>query len=331
MAVDFKHNYISDSPFNNKDGGYTAIEGRTRLLKRFPRTALHPFLSLSGVIALSISLLAGCSTIRGFPSPPKTADVDPPGADWQLGPKAIKAYNTETDPAKQKILRDEIIDARLTAIDLAFSAYEREIYKEDITAGLAADWTLLALTAGTTVVGAASTKTALGAASTALVGGTASFDKRALFDKTLPALLSQMIAGREVIRAQIAKSKTQAVADYSWSMAESDLERFAYAGSLIGAIANITQDTGQKAVDAKQRVQDVTTGKYQKSQNSLLLQNFWKPGGTTNTDNQGRLEQWMTDHGISTAAGMITMFITTDIFEAGRAKAVSDLKLNPGS
>lgn len=73
---------------------------------------------------------------------------------------------------------------------VVFTAYEREILREDIGSGVASDWTVLALTATTTVVGAASAKTALGASSTAVVGGTASFDKRALLQKTLPALLA---------------------------------------------------------------------------------------------------------------------------------------------
>lgn len=182
-------------------------------------------LRVFAVLLLIFSSLTGCNTIRGFPNPPKNADAAPPNPDWQLGPQAIRTYNAENDPATKMTLRNEIIDARLAALDNAFGDYERTIYQEDVKAGVGTDWLLLSLTAGTTVVGAASTKTALGAASTAVVGASASFDKRALFDKTLPALLAQMVGARETIRAEIETSKKLAVTDYTWSAAESDLQR----------------------------------------------------------------------------------------------------------
>jgi hypothetical protein len=279
-------------------------------------------------LALVSGILSGCNTIRGFPNPPKTVDVAMPEPDWELGPQAIKAYNNAPNPDAQKTFRNEIIDARLAALDRAFGDYERAIYQEDVKAGLGTDFALLALTAGTTVVGAASTKTALGAASVAVAGGAASFDKRTLFDKTLPALLAQMVAGRETIRAQIAANKKLATADYSWSAADSDLQRFAFAGSLVGAIAGVTQDAGQKAAAAKQLVQDVTNGVFQNSTNSQILEAFWKPDGTLSTDNEAKLKDWMTHNGIGTAPGMITMFIHSAIFEPARAKAVKDLELS---
>jgi hypothetical protein len=294
----------------------------------FHRLVTAPSAILCGLLLIP-GLLTGCNTIRGFPHPPRTADVARPAPDWQLGPQAIKAYNeASSDPAAQKTLRNDIIDARLAAIDSAFGDYERTIYQEDVRAGLGADWTLLALTAGTTVVGAASTKTALGAASAAVVGGTASFDRRALFDKTLPALLAQMVGARETIRAQIETSKKLDTAEYTWSAAESDLQRFAFAGSLVGAIASVTQDAGEKATVAKQQVQDVTSGKFRNSVHSQMLENFWKPKGTLDKDNEAKLKDWMSANGISTAPGMITMFLHTDIFETARAKAAKDLNLN---
>ena len=89
----------------------------------------------SGLVLLGLNL-CGCSTIRGFPSPPKTAIVDSPDVDWELGPKAIATYNAaETDSTKQKQIRNEIIDARVAAIDPAYGDYERAIYKESVEAG----------------------------------------------------------------------------------------------------------------------------------------------------------------------------------------------------
>ena len=282
------------------------------------------------LLFVALSTLTGCNTIRGFPERPRTTNVAPPTPDWQLGPPAIAAYNAETDAVKKKSLRNDIIDARVAAIDSAFGDYERKIYQEDVSSGVASDWTVLALAASTAVVGSATTKAALGAGSTAVVGATASFSKRALFDKTLPALLTQMVASREQVRLQIATSEKLPVSDYSWSAADSDLQRFAYAGSLVGAIASVTQAAGEKAAGAQQQLQDVKTGKFRSAadeENPRLLRNYRSPNGAVNAANDASLQRWMTENAISTAPGMISMFLNDAIFQAARAKAVKDLGL----
>src|SRR6266403_607284 len=114
------------------------------------RSLLIPSLAIFGSLLLLLCLLTGCNTIRGFPNPPNTADVESPNPGWELGPKAIKSYNAETDPARQKVLRNEIVDARLAALDNAFGDYERAIFQEDVKSGIATDWLVLGLTAGTT-------------------------------------------------------------------------------------------------------------------------------------------------------------------------------------
>jgi hypothetical protein len=77
---------------------------------------------LSGLcgLALVFGQLSGCNTIRGFPNPPKTSTAAKPEPDWQLGPLAIKAYNDAPNADAQKILRNDIIDARVAALDSAF-------------------------------------------------------------------------------------------------------------------------------------------------------------------------------------------------------------------
>jgi hypothetical protein len=86
----------------------------------FHRLLTVPSAILCGLLLIP-GLLTGCNTIRGFPNPPRTADVARPAPDWQLGPQAIKVYNeAASDPATQKTLRNDIIDARLAAIDRAF-------------------------------------------------------------------------------------------------------------------------------------------------------------------------------------------------------------------
>jgi hypothetical protein len=45
--------------------------------------------------------------------------------------RAGRTYNDAPNADAQKILRNEIIDARVAALDSAFGDYERAIYQED--------------------------------------------------------------------------------------------------------------------------------------------------------------------------------------------------------
>jgi len=187
----------------------------------------------SAFIAIGF-LLTACQSIRGFPEPPRTvsASVVAPALDYQLSPSAIVTYNRETDPAKKRLLRNEIIDARMAEIDARFADFERALYRQGVGAGLGTDWAVLALTAASTISTVTTTKTTLSAISTATVGGASAFDKRVLFDKTLPALLAQMVAGRESERTAIRTKEQMSVSDYTWSAAESDLREFEFTGSI---------------------------------------------------------------------------------------------------
>lgn len=282
------------------------------------------FLSFTAILFLS-----GCATIRGFPERPTKTQAVAPAVGWQLGPDAVVQYN-KAGSSDKKRLRNEIIDAKLADLDERFADYERAIYKEGIGAGVGTDWVLLGLTAGSTVSTVESTKTLLSALATAVVGGQASFDKRALFEKTLPALMAQMVAERETIRAIIRGNQDLPVESYTLSAAESDLKKFEFAGSIPGAITAISQDAGQKAGTAKQSLQDIRTATFGKSKTGSILKSFWKPDGENiDPENETRILKWMSDNGFVAKPGRITLFVNGKEFESARAKAVADLGLQP--
>src|ERR1700730_10063113 len=95
------------------------------------------------LLATTLALTAGCSTMRGFPDPPSTSTAEFPQPGYQLGPDAIKKYNEESNLQQKKILRNEIIDARMFEIDSKFGDFERAIYKEGVGLGVGTDWLLL--------------------------------------------------------------------------------------------------------------------------------------------------------------------------------------------
>jgi hypothetical protein len=279
------------------------------------------------VVTTGLLLLSGCATIYGFPDPPSTSAARFPDAGYQLGPAAITQYNNELDPAKKRILRNEIIDARMAEIDSKFANFERALYKEGIGFGVGTDWLVLALTAGATTAGGVATKTLLAAISTAVLGAEAAYSKHALFDKTLPVLMAQMVAQRETIRVSIRTNQDLPTDAYTWFAAESQLNNFEFAGSIPGAIASVAADAGQKAAAATQQLQDIRLGRYQKTKAGDLIQGYWKPGGVVNQANQTAIMNWMKDNGLSTDPGMITVFIKDADLEAKRTQAAKDLGL----
>jgi hypothetical protein len=283
------------------------------------------------LIAVVVPMMIGCvAAIRGFPQEPRTSTATPPDPDYLLGKQALESYNQETDLLKKKILRNEIIDARMEEIDKKFGDFERELYEQGVGFGIGTDWILLALTASTAVFGGEATKTALGAAATGVTGAKASFEKSALFDKTLPTLIAGMVAQRETLRASIRASEELQVDNYSIYAALSDLQRFEFSGSIPGALQTIAEDAGQKAKVAKDELKDIRKAAYVKTTASNLLKTFWQPNGKTiDAANEKKLTEWMKNNGLSTDPGMITMFLHSDVLEDARIKAVRDLGLMP--
>ena len=272
--------------------------------------------------------LIGCVGVRGFPQPPRTSTAAPPDPDYLLGQEALKRYGEEEDVATKKILRNEIIDARMEEIDLKFGDFERELFKQDVGFGIGTDWVVLGLTATAAVVGGADTKAALAAAAAAVVGAQAAFDKRALFDKTLPVLMAQMVAQRETIRTSIRTSEELPVESYSLYSGLSDLQRFEFAGSIPGSLQSIAEDAGQKTKTAADDLKNLRQGKYLKSNDGDLLEKYWKPDGKTiDATNEAKLKDWMKTQGLETGSGAITMFINSGALQDLRKQAVQFLGL----
>lgn len=279
---------------------------------------------LSSLLAI-LSGLAGCAMLRGIPDPPNTSQAVPPNPGYQLGDAAIAKYNAEADPAKRKLLRNEIIDARMAEIDRRFGEFEVSLYAEGIGTGVGTDWAVLALNTSSTLATHTFAKSVFSALSAATVGSKAALDKEVLFDKALPSLLAQMVATRETVRATIRQNEQLDVEDYTWFAAESDLNHFLFVGSLPGAIVSIAEDAGQKTTAARQELKQLTTAKFGRTPSSSLLRSYWKPGGTIDTAHEANLLAWMKDHGFAPAAGNITMFLSDSTLEASRAQAIKDL------
>lgn len=277
-------------------------------------------------IFLSV-LTSGCAVFDGMPDKPETSTSAAPAYDYLLGPNGVAAYNAEKDLSQKKVLRNELIDARMAAIDRKFQDFERALYAEGIGYGVGTQWTLLALTAASTISRVTNTKTAISAVATAVAGGNAVFSKEALFDKTMPVLMAQMQAERQISRAQIRARENLSVEQYSWYAAESDLIQFEFAGSIPGAINAVAKDAGQKATVAQNEMETLTKGTFRAGNTRDVLRSFWRPNGSVSANNEAEIVAWMKKNNFDTGPGSITMFISSAEQEEARNKAIKDLGL----
>lgn len=303
---------------------------RRRDVMGYARLLGSCFLRFGAWLVAGAMLLAlpGCAIFTGIPRPPMTSTATAPASGYQLGDDAIRAYNAETnDPIKKKILRNEIIDARMAEIDHKFADFERDLYLDGIGEGVGTDWTVLALTTASTLVTPAHTKSLLSGLGTMFVGADAALDKRALFDKTLPALLAQMVAARETARASIRQSETLPVDEYSWFAAESDLEHFRFAGSIPGAITSVSEDAGHKAATARAAQREVIRTSYVRTVSSNKLRAYWKPDGTPNAGHEQEIEKWLRENHEEQylSPGGITQFLHAPDMEDARTQMMKQL------
>lgn len=279
----------------------------------------------AALLAALTAATSGCAAIKGAPEPPRpeaAAQADPA---YLVAPAQLAQYKAQTDPAKRQNLRNEIIDERLLEIDHQFDAFNLELWRNETHSALAVDWTLLALTGATTVVGGVATKAALGAASTGLAGARASFDKDVLFQKSLAALMAQMVAERRKVRATIEQNKQLSDGDYTLYAAQDDLQHLIVVGSIPGVLQVIAEDAGAKSQKADDTIKSIQTGKYLRDTAGDRLRAFWKPDGKINPVNEQKIRQWMRAHGLPSGPGTVTEFMRNANMATLRSLAASDL------
>jgi hypothetical protein len=148
-----------------------------------------------------------------------------------------------TEPQRREF-RDEIIAERIALIDISYRLFEERLFQEGTVREISTDWALLGLAAAGATVSSSTTQSILAAISGGLVGARAAFDKQALFDRTLPALVSQMEASRLRVELRLLEGMQQNTGAYGIVQALGDLDAYYAAGTLPGAIINVAGDAG---------------------------------------------------------------------------------------
>jgi hypothetical protein len=142
--------------------------------------------------------------------------------------------------------------------------------------------------------GNATTKSALAAASAGVVGAQGVVNKDLYYEKTLPALISQMQANRESVRLTIIKNLAQSDDAYPLNAAEIDLKKLEAAGSLVGAVNQISQQsTNDKKLTDAEIAKQVRTLKFDDGPTANKLQAWLYIDGKVNQDHFDALQSWL--------------------------------------
>jgi hypothetical protein len=134
--------------------------------------------------------------------------------------------------------------------DITFSDFKRRLAGDANSVMLGSDLLVLALGGLVATTGGATTKAALGAAIAGIAGAQAAINRDLYFQRTLPALLAQMDASRAQATVPILSGLRLSDEEYPLQRALVDLDALRDAGSIVGAIGNITQAAEQQKADA---------------------------------------------------------------------------------
>lgn len=246
--------------------------------------------------------LVGCQSLEGYPQPleTRTQALAMVRADTQ--PAAVTAYVALTDPTQRLARRDQIVRARLYAIDVNYDDFVRGLTGQQKAFAIGSDVVAAGLTGAATLAKSATTKTHLTTYASAVLGVRSTVDKEVFYSKTLPAVVTQMDASRKTVLAKIEEGLAQPDASYPLMAALADLQDYYTSGTLNGALNQISKDAGVKSDAAQQRITNVTTVKYAVDATHKSLFNYWLTDGKTiNATHQATLLSCVPPSGGATA------------------------------
>lgn len=196
------------------------------------------------VLCLLLLTTAACeNALRG--APPMSLRE---GSEQRRDPLAIAVAETLTEDAIRNAVRtndvatrNQVVYARLAELDRLYFEYERSIGTEARTAGLGAALAAVGIGVGGTLTTAATASRLFSAGSSLIAGAQTAFSEQVLADRTLQALVSQMRANRDRIKARIILSLRRNITEYPLLAGLMDLELYRHAGTIQGALTALSE------------------------------------------------------------------------------------------
>jgi hypothetical protein len=275
---------------------------------------------------ITLTGLFGCSSISGIPDRSVDAEVELTTLLPYFAANVISVYEAKSTKALKRAYRNDVVSARVRAIDIQYSEFKQDISAENKRMSIGADTAVLFLGGFGAVSTVTSSQAIISATSAMITGVKTSIDKNAYYDSTLNALITQMDANRREALVAIYRGVENDVEDYSLLRALIDTESYFQAGTIIGAVSEINKNAGVTKAGADKKIDNIVKGNYQKEKTGDLIRTFWKPDGSTiNTANAAKISKWIKDNGLGALS--ITMLMRSETLSQTRKKAVSDLGL----
>lgn len=235
-----------------------------------------------GQCLLYVLFLSSCSaTFEGAPERLYSREQEYSQIKYQLGKPDFISYSKASEFEKISY-RNNYISARMYAIDMAYTEYERDLTTERQATGFAGATAILGLNTAATLFTPASTKTALSALSAGVVGARSSFTEEVLMKNTIDIVQAQMRANRAEINKNIIQRMRHDTATYPLAMAMSDVEEYYRAGTLTGGLVKAQATVSAAELLATQEKAAAMAFSVSTRPSQLALEKALAPGGVVN-------------------------------------------------
>ncbi len=217
-----------------------------------------------GVVLLCIAVSGpGCRASSGAPEYPGNAgeQLDGLRSTYFLA-DVYEIYRGLGTEDERRQYRDAVIGGRLEAIDIVYDTFRREISLEKNRVNVGSDAAAIGLGAAGAVVQVTGTQAILAAIQATVTGTQASINENLFYDQALPALTAQMDASRSEVLVRIRRGLRQPTSGYSISEGISDLGAYYHAGTIVGAVAAITENAGETGAKANQQLNSISETAY---------------------------------------------------------------------
>jgi hypothetical protein len=241
--------------------------------------------------------------------------------------KALKAKYSKPDAipttAVTAEVRNGILADMIYLADVNFNKFKATLYAGRAVFDTTNDLSILGLGAAGALTPAAATKAILAAVSGGLAGAHVSINKNFFQEQATTALIAKMEASRKKILALMRTEMKLDISAYSLSQGLSDIGEYYDAGTILGALEDITVTAGADKTAAQEKITNNIMATFQPDEATKSLSDF-----ANDPANAEKLKQWMKDNGVKVH---LTTFLNGGQFATQRAKAVQDLinKSNP--
>jgi len=169
----------------------------------------------------------------------------------------ITEYHDRANAAKQKEIRDRIIDLGMLEIDQQYALFVEQFASTKKTFDTTTELGSVFASSASAAMTPATTKTVLSLVSGGFTASRTSVGKNFFYEQSIKAIIQQMTAERRAVAADLIRGTGSTVDVYPLAAALQDLERYYFAGTIDGAFAGMQKGAAQKEEKANQDIESI--------------------------------------------------------------------------